>query len=223
MDFDEFDIENEVDDDDGFYGSYGTDNSNYDTNDNDDGSLSGFSDFNTEEPNGDNQPDKKRILVIACIGILVLLLVFFIVGIVNGAKKHSISTDTVNETVDNTNNQVNGIQQESLANNSTNYVSDSPDIQSQWTEITPDKNIQFGNDIKGLFTVTSIKYFAKKSGNETITNSVATGTISGLTGTYRLEIPYYLAINVNIGDSFELYYKLATIDGNTIVCISKVR
>ena len=86
-----------------------------------------------------------------------------------------------------------------------------------WDEIELSE-LAFSNVINGDFTVTSIKAYVKdsKTGEKTV-KAVVTGGISGLSGTYELEIPYSKAEKLAVGDSFSVKYRIAKLNDYTIV------
>ena len=86
-----------------------------------------------------------------------------------------------------------------------------------WDEIELSE-LAFSSVINGDFTVTSIKAYVKdsKTGEKTV-KAVVTGGISGLSGTYELEIPYSKAEKLAVGDSFSVKYRIAKLNDYTIV------
>lgn len=163
--------------------------------------------------NGDN-----RVKIIAILGVVILIITFLTIMVVNYVRKNK---DTLVEEVVTTTKEYTTVDN-NITTNVNNTDSISSDSKTGYVEIEP-QELEFTDDIEGIFTVTALKFFAKNSGDETFVKSIATGSISGLSGTYGVEVPYHLAVNINIGDSFKLYYKLGNIDGNRVVGISKLQ
>lgn len=180
----------------------------------DDSELSNFEHLGENKTNnGDN-----RVKIIAILGVVILIITFLTIMVVNYVRKNK---DTLVEEVVTTTKEYTTVDN-NITTNVNNTDSISSDSKTGYVEIEP-QELEFTDDIEGIFTVTTMKFFAKNSGDETFVKSIATGSISGLSGTYGVEVPYHLAVNINLGDSFKLYYKLGNIDGNRVVCISKLQ
>lgn len=91
-----------------------------------------------------------------------------------------------------------------------------------WIEVSlSDSDIQFDSTrLSGVFTITDIKTYARKTTegtNNLQLKTVLTGSISGLIGTYTLEVPARISNSVKIGQSLEITYLLKDIDGAKVV------
>lgn len=148
------------------------------------------------------------------IGIAVLLLIVTAVGIrvvknVKNKPKSSGEIQTVQSDINsniNTNNQQN---QNSVP--SQNVVSNIGQSSVSWQEI----NLS-GSDLSGsvwiesAFTITELKHYAAVTNGQSDkqVKSVAKGNISGLVGTYEVELPTYQAVGLSVGTTFKVSYQL---------------
>lgn len=205
-------------DDDGDFGDldldFGADNETDPENENE---LSGF---DSNEPDEPRPPvDKKRRLIIGGIGLAIVIVVFTIAGLVKASREKGKEVVYENETV--------------AVNPSDSRVKtvETPvqqPIQQQvqyndgWTTIDADKNVDLSSEVSGVFTVTSVKHMARSNGNETEVKTIVSGSISGLTGKYELELPYSLARFLTVGNTLKLKYKIGQINGNSIISDLKI-
>lgn len=182
--------------------------------------LSGFDDTEPESPRP--SVDKKRTLIIGGIGLGIILIVFIIAGFIKANKDKPPKDETVYET----NTVVNVSPADSQVKTVENPVQQPIQQQVQyndgWTVIEPDKSIDLDSEVSGVFTVTKIKHMARSNGVETEVKTVASGSISGLTGTYDLELPYSLARFLTVGNTLKLKYKIGQINGSSIISDFKV-
>ena len=89
-----------------------------------------------------------------------------------------------------------------------------------WSDITNNENITFNKEyVSAIFTVTNLKYEARKvdSNSNLEVRCLATGSISGVTGTYELILPYDKAIKLKNGDTFDVSVQLGSYNGKTVV------
>ena len=182
-----------------------------------------LSGFDNTEPESPRPPvDKKRTLIIGGIGLGIILIVFIIAGFIKANKDKPPKDETVYET----NTVVNVSPADSQVKTVENPVQQSIQQQVQyndgWTVIEPDKSIDLDSEVSGVFTVTKIKHMARSNGVETEVKTVASGSISGLTGTYDLELPYSLARFLTVGNTLKLKYKIGQINGSSIISDFKV-
>lgn len=182
-----------------------------------------LSGFDATEPESPRPPvDKKRTLIIGGIGLGIILIVFIIAGFIKANKDKPPKDETVYET----NTVVNVSPADSQVKTVENPVQQPIQQQVQyndgWTVIEPDKSIDLDSEVSGVFTVTKIKHMARSNGVETEVKTVASGSISGLTGTYDLELPYSLARFLTVGNTLKLKYKIGQINGSSIISDFKV-
>ena len=92
-------------------------------------------------------------------------------------------------------------------------------VDNGWTQIDY-IDIELSQQIKGTFTITDKQYFAKKTGDSVTKLELtvrATGEISGLTGSYTLDIPWRVAELLKLGDIIDVYYYIGDINGSRVV------
>jgi hypothetical protein len=184
--------------------------------------LSGF-ELDTEDESSNKKIDWKRSGTLAGIGAVVIismLLVARFTGLSRRVTKSNQSQQNSTQvSVDTKTNESQQTIQETVSEitPSTEQSTISVPNNPLWTEIQADKNVELGKDIDGVFTVTGIKHLARSVGRETIVKTVVTGAISGLGSTFELELPYTLGRYIELGNSFNVSYKLGEINGNILV------
>lgn len=69
------------------------------------------------------------------------------------------------------------------------------------------------------FTITSIEHKARAvdTNNNLVVITTLQGSISGLSGTYELDIPYNKGVELVVGNSFTVHVQLGTYNGKTVV------
>lgn len=102
-----------------------------------------------------------------------------------------------------------------IQNNASNVVSSN----NGWNAVTYDSSWTMEESLTGVFTVTSVNTYAKiLVGNEVQVKTELTGSISGLGGTYTIELPVELTGVVSRGQQLNISYKISTSsNGSTIV------
>lgn len=182
--------------------------------------LSGFDDTDPESPRP--SVDKKRTLIIGGIGLGIILIVFIIAGFIKANKDKPPKDETVYETNTIVNVSPADSQVKTVENPVQQPIQQQVQYNDGWTVIEPDKSIDLDSEVSGVFTVTKIKHMARSNGVETEVKTVASGSISGLTGTYDLELPYSLARFLTVGNTLKLKYKIGQINGSSIISDFKV-
>lgn len=88
-----------------------------------------------------------------------------------------------------------------------------------WVEFKPEEGIIFDAVTIAVFEVTGIKHVAKaiNNKNDKIIKSIVYGSISGLSGTYEVEVPYDKAILLTNGSEFEIEYRYGIRNGVRLV------
>ena len=179
--------------------------------------------FDDNEPESPRPPvDKKRTLIIGGIGLGIILIVFIIAGFIKANKDKPPKDETVYETNTVVNVSPTDSQVKTVENPVQQPVQQQVQYNDGWTVIEPDKSIDLDSEVTGVFTVTKIKHMARSNGVETEVKTVASGSISGLTGTYDLELPYSLARFLTVGNTLKLKYKIGQINGSSIISDFKV-
>ena len=149
---------------------------------------------------------KSKLMVIIGIGVALLLVPAIIFGI--AGKFKGGSRVTMKES-NSSNIQASG--------NSYTNVPQTVVTDTGWTEIQS-SNLSKGNKLSGDFTVTDIKHYSKQSKlSELELKSVVKGSISGLSGTYEIDIPYTNGIGLKVGDVFSIEYRIDNVNDCNIV------
>lgn len=205
-------------DDDGDFGDldldFGDDNETDPENENE---LSGF---DSNEPDEPRPPvDKKRRLIIGGIGLAIVIVVFTIAGLVKASREKGGEVVYENETI-----AVNpsDSQVKTVETPVEQPIQQQVQYNDGWTIIDADKNVDLSSEVSGVFTVTSVKHMARSNGNETEVKTIVSGSISGLTGKYELELPYSLARFLTVGNTLKLKYKIGQVNGNSIISDLKI-
>ena len=205
-------------DDDGDFGDldldFGDDNETDPENENE---LSGF---DSNEPDEPRPPvDKKRRLIIGGIGLAIVIVVFTVAGLVKASREKGGEVVYENETI-----AVNpsDSQVKTVETPVQQPIQQQVQYNDGWTTIDADKNVDLRSEVSGVFTVTSVKHMARSNGNETEVKTIVSGSISGLTGKYELELPYSLARFLTVGNTLKLKYKIGQINGNSIISDLKI-
>lgn len=184
------------------------------------GSSGGDNDF-------DEDGKKKRAFILGVVGVIIILGGLMIAGVItriskSSGKRETASVKTAVETETSTRSEKESRREEEKQETKAESSTEAPVrrvslTDGGWDEIELSE-LAFSNVINGDFTVTSIKAYVKdsKTGEKTV-KAVVTGGISGLSGTYELEIPYSKAEKLSVGDSFSVKYRIAKLNDYTIV------
>ena len=184
------------------------------------GSSGGDNDF-------DEDGKKKRAFILGVVGVIIILGGLMIAGVItriskSSGKRETASVKTVAETEASKRVEKESRKEEEKQETKAESSTEAPVrrvslTDGGWDEIELSE-LAFSNVINGDFTVTSIKAYVKdsKTGEKTV-KAVVTGGISGLSGTYELEIPYSKAEKLAVGDSFSVKYRIAKLNDYTIV------
>ena len=175
----------------------------------------------------DEDGKKKRAFILGVVGVIIILGGLMIAGVItriskSSGKRETASVKTAVETETSTRSEKESRREEEKQETKTESSTEAPVrrvslMDGGWDEIELSE-LAFSNVINGDFTVTSIKAYVKdsKTGEKTV-KAVVTGGISGLSGTYELEIPYSKAEKLTVGDSFSVKYRIAKLNDYTIV------
>jgi hypothetical protein len=175
----------------------------------------------------DEDGKKKRAFILGVVGVIIILGGLMIAGVITriskgSGKRETASVKTVVETEASKRVEKESRKEEEKQETKAESSTEAPVrrvslTDGGWDEIELSE-LAFSNVINGDFTVTSIKAYVKdsKTGEKTV-KAVVTGGISGLSGTYELEIPYSKAEKLVVGDSFSVKYRIAKLNDYTIV------
>lgn len=175
----------------------------------------------------DEDGKKKRAFILGVVGVIIILGGLLIAGVITriskgSGKRETASVKTAVETETSTRSEKESRREEEKQETKAESSTEAPVrrvslTDGGWDEIELSE-LAFSSVINGDFTVTSIKAYVKdsKTGEKTV-KAVVTGGISGLSGTYELEIPYSKAEKLVVGDSFSVKYRIAKLNDYTIV------
>jgi predicted negative regulator of RcsB-dependent stress response len=162
---------------------------------------------------------KKTAVMLIGIGLFVLIVAVLGLRVVKSAKseKSSSSSSTTTQAQTTVKNKSSNSGSSQKVNN--NNVSSNTSTANSWQEVNLD-GLDLGSTwIDSVFTVTDIKHYAMVSNdsNDKQVKSVVKGNISGLVGTYEMEIPTYMALKVSLGTSFKVSYQIKEQNGYKII------
>lgn len=191
----------------------------------------------SSEQNVSNKNPKKVAIIAIIMGIILITICLALFSLSQHLKERNRDdtqqniSNTVNSTVndiegnkENIGNEFNGSTNNSEGKVSSSGVNDDSNINNDndvndWVQFEVAGDITFDNIIDGELTVTSIQHFAKVTNvqNDKMVKSVVKGNISGLVGTYEVEIPYYKAVKLQIGTLLKIQYKYASQNGVKVI------
>lgn len=174
---------------------------------------------------------KKKALIFAGVGIVLVITVIGVATLINTKLNKSSGTSTAQSattTTANSNINVDNV----MSTGNTQQVVQPPTAPQQsstvvvgdtfnWTEIEDDAQITYNNSYSELtFTITGIKHYARSVdvNNNLVIKTTLTGSISGLSGTYSLDVPYNKGTKLVVGNQFTVQVLLGQYNGKTVVC-----
>lgn len=198
-------------------------------------SVSNLGGQNQFQDNSNNEQHglKKQAILCIVLGIVLLVVIFIVASVI---KNKSNSTDVA----DNTNIEStvqNNVQQNADVNvdnimssdnsnigqssdTTQNVITNKQDDDFVWTIITDSEEVQFNSEYTDMtFTVTNIEHKARvtDTNNNLVVKTTLQGSISGLSGTYELDVPYNKGVKLVVGNSFTVHVQLGTYNGKTVV------
>lgn len=210
--FDDFNLSGDPGDSDGGNYDFDGDDFSFGGNDTDDkididsfdGDLDDIGNGHDNTPN--NSGDKNKIIktAISAIGAgLLIVIIAFSINRVGSNKGNKRSNVTTKKQVEKSVSNVNTVSQK----------------KNDWVQFRADDVIEFETTITSSFTITEIKHYAlvTNSSNDKQLKSVLTGNISGLVGTYEIEVPFEKAQKLDVGTVFEVSYKMKKLNGYSVI------
>lgn len=95
---------------------------------------------------------------------------------------------------------------------------------STWKDISSNEEVEFNDEYIDLtFTITGIKHVARKNGECVEVKTVLSGSLSGLSGTYELDVPYSKGVKTSIGMGFDVECLLGEFNGAVVVGDIKIK
>lgn len=192
-------------------------------------------DFETEQ--GSKKTVKTAVIAIV-VGVILLVAVVGIGKKLSGSKESDSSSDVkisipgqsqaqtqTNQgernagrvdglMTDGNNNSQSEQHQNSNSNNNSNNTGGS------WTMFDGNANISFETQKRDLvFTVSGIRHYVATvdSMGTLVVKSTLTGSLSGMAGTYYLDVPYSKGIKLVVGDEFAVHVQMGTYNGKSVV------
>lgn len=156
-------------------------------------------DFDDYQQDNDKQgTDYKSIAKYAIIiGVIILLIGILFIWLSN--KNKSDSTPTKSKSED------------------TEQSSEVSKSSSSWVALDEVDNLPFSSLVKSNLTVTYVQHYALSQGDTIQLKSIVKGSISGLTGTYEVTMPYRSGRKIKIGDTINVQYALGDKNGSKII------
>lgn len=175
---------------------------------------------------------KKQSIITLVIGFILTVIVIVVASkLINSTKNNNtqvvINENTQTQQTQQSNQQsnqnVDNIMKTETSNiqqNTQTVITNTKDSNFTWSEITDNENVTFNSDLVDMtFTVTDIQHLARTvdTNNNLVVKTKILGSISGLTGTYELDIPYDKGIRLAIGNSFTVHVQLGSYNDKTVV------
>lgn len=149
----------------------------------------------------------KSIAKFAIIGgIVILAVALLFIGVTNKKKA--------------SNKQVSTPKQQQVESNNNDKTVESNEVlrTDNWVELTEAEAVEFNGTVESTLTVTSIKYYASQKSDGSIeVKSTVTGNISGLIGTYTMDISYSKGLRVRLGNQLKVKYSIASMNNKTVI------
>lgn len=165
---------------------------------------------------------RKQAIIAIVAGVMIVLIVL-IVAVTSSKKKNTGSSQPaqeVKQTQTNSGQSPNEILGSSdvTGNGVAKYTLDSGGL--KWTEIPGNEVVDVSEDFQETgFLITGVKHYARvvDGNNNLVIKTVLTGGIDGLSGQYTLEVPYDKGIKVPVGEKMNVYCRLGTYNGKTVL------
>lgn len=179
-------------------------------------------DFDNQNQGTDQKKSvTKTALIAIAIGVVGLIAVLCIAGAVGKSKNENNNENTGNTNVSQSNTNNNQGNTNSVPNNNGNTViNNTKNPESGWLSISSTENVTFDTEYKDFtFLVTGIEHYAKKvdAKGDLMLKTTLTGSLSGMSGAYTLEIPYNKGVKLSVGDEFTVQVLLGTYSGKSVV------
>lgn len=205
----------------------------FDTNSNADG--------NDIDPldQGNSKPTTMYAIILVVVGIIAVIIVFLVASKINKISKEpekqtvvqtqvqtqqyqqqSIPQQNANVNVDNTIGDSYNIAPNVSVVPSQNQTSQSNNSSNDWIEITSEESVVFNDEYYEMtFTITEIKHLTRlvDTNKNLVVKTRLRGSISGLSGTYELDVPYNKGVKLVVGNNFTVHVQLGTFNSKTVV------
>lgn len=172
---------------------------------------------------------KKTAIIAIAVGVVILLVVFIVGG--NIAKsKNGTGTSTVQDQGQQAQGQgynagVSGQRADDIMSESKTATQPAP-VQSNmgsvennyWKSFSAADGISFSDSYSELqFTVTKIEHFVATTNDGIALKTVLTGSLSGMSGSYELVVPYSKGSRLTTGNVFAVQVQMGSYKGKTVI------
>ena len=169
----------------------------------------------------------KNSIILIAVGVVIVIIVIIVASRLGKKSRDNVIVQNTQTYEQNTaNHDANEIMNSGRtntqpANNSqpTVNITTSTDNGFVWSDITDSEDVEFGQNVDLVFTVTNIRHRARAvdTNNNLVIKTTLQGSLSGMSGTYELDIPYDKGVKLVVGDSFTVHVQLGTYKGKTVV------
>lgn len=198
------------------------------------GQFSGMFNQNNIGADDDNSKDnlKKTAIIAAIAGVVIILVVILGAGLLKKKDKqeevssHGVTIVEQQQTVQQVQQPTQQVQVQPNADSimqsgnepESNKTVDVNKKDGGWTVIDGNQTIEFNSEYRELmFYITGIEHRAKVEGNSVVVKTVLTGSLSGMSGTYEMDVPYNKGSQLTEGQEFRVYVLLGNFNGKTVV------
>ncbi len=179
-----------------------------------------FDDYEEYSEDNNIQNDKNVMgvaLISIVVGVVVIVIAFSLIGVANRFQGREEKTEKIeNNIIDRVESRV-----ETITSKVTIIPEKGIDINNanDWVEFKRGEGIELDKEVEALFTVTSIQHMAKvvNEKNDKIIKSIVKGNISGIAGTYEIDIPYEKAELLSDGAVFTIVYRYTMRNGTRVI------
>lgn len=169
-----------------------------------------FDSFNQDRPQSNEQNNKQVAKFAIIVGIIVFIIALVFIGIAN--KDDEIETKAPDTQSNNTQNNSKPVENTQGQENTIN----------NWVSLSGDDNVNFVKLVKSNITITDKSSFALQNKDTIQLKTIISGNISGLIGTYEIEVSYSQGLKINIGDTKDIEYELGEYGANKTKVVGKI-
>lgn len=185
-----------------------------------DSALNGQQDDDDGET-GQKRSVTKTAIIAIIIGIVVLVVILIIAGAVSKSKDNKDNTNSQsNNSVAHSNNSGSTTNGTDNTTGNVGAISGGIATADDWIKITSNEDVDFSDEYKTLtFMITSVEHFAKRvdAKGDMMIKTKLSGSLSGLSGTYSLDVPYEKGIKLSVGDEFAVKVLIGNYNGKSVI------
>lgn len=176
----------------------------------------------SKENTSDGVRDVKKTAIISAVAGLVLILAALAIASAVGKaadRKSSADESGAKQIVSDEASKSKEAVKDTDEGTSLNSNKTIGTVEASWKVFTQGPEKELDSVVDSNFTVTSIQHVAKvvNEKNDIMIKSVVKGNISGLVGTYEVDIPYEKAKYLEIGTVFNIKYHYTVENGMRII------